>query len=373
MEAPDVIAVINALAGAGVVSWLDGGWGVDALLGRQTRPHEDLDLVLATTDVPLAIRTLQAKGFAVDEDLRPCSFTMCAGNRQKVDIHPVTWDHEGGGVQAQPDDNTWTYPARGFSGVGSVEGTLVRCLTAEVQILCHDGYDLDVADLEDVQALRTLLEYEGPELRARWRDLVRRGYDVISLDYRDDEGDPNAATAEHTTQYRSWVEELVPVLRPGVKVLDLGCGAGLPASKLFVERGFEVVGLDISCVQIERARRLVPGATFIQADMATWDADPESLDAVVSFYALIHVPLEDQWALLPRIHGWLRPGGYFLAIVGHGRWTGLENYLGAPMFWDHADSATYLDLLTESGLAPIWDRFVPEGDSGHTLVLARAT
>ena len=94
---------------------------------------------------------------------------------------------------------------------------------------------------------------------------------------------------------------------------------------------------------------------------------------MVSFYALIHVPLADQQALFPRVRKWIRPGGYFLAIVGAGRWTGTEQYLGADMFWDHADTATYLRWLSEARLTPIWDRYVPEGDSGHSLILAQAT
>ena len=92
---------------------------------------------------------------------------------------------------------------------------------------------------------------------------------------------------------------------------------------------------------------------------------------MVSFYALIHVPLEDQRKLIPRIRRWLRPGGFFLATVGHSRWTGVENYLDAPMFWDHADRRTYLEWLAKAGLTPVWDRFAPEGEGGHTLVLAQ--
>jgi len=106
--------------------------------------------------------------------------------------------------------------------------------------------------------------------------------------------------------------------------------------------------------------------------MVTWEHAPASFDAVVSFYALIHVPLEDQRNLLPKIRHWLRPRGYLLAIVGFERWTGIEDYHGAPMFWDHADRETYLAWLADAGLAPIWDRFVPEGNVGHTLVLAQA-
>ena len=371
MGSADVHRVLATLAEAGVESWMDGGWGVDAVVGRQTRAHADLDLLLAMSDVPSVIEALEGDGFTLDEDLRPCSFTMAAADGRKVDIHPVTWNQDGG-AQVQPDGSTWTYPTRGFSGVGQVGGKAVRCLSAEVQILCHTGYELDDHDIRDLELLRSVLEDEGPEVRARWRDLVRQGYDAISTAYRDDEGRPNSATDEQTDQYRSWVDELALVVRPGGRVLDLGCGAGTPTTRDLVTKGFEAVGLDISAVQIERAQRLVPGAQFIRADMATWDTEPASFDAVVSFYSLIHLPLHDQRDLLPRIRRWLRPDGIFLAIVGHGRWTGIEDYLGAPMFWDHADTASHLDWLRQARLLPAWDRFIPEGASGHVLVLARA-
>ena len=116
----------------------------------------------------------------------------------------------------------------------------------------------------------------------------------------------------------------------------------------------------------------MPSASLVQADMAELQLRSASLDAVVSFYALFHVPLADQQVLFPRVRSWLRPAGYFLAIVGAGRWTGTERYLGAPRFWGHAETATYLRWLKAAGPAPIWHRLVPEGDSGHTLVLARA-
>jgi cyclopropane fatty-acyl-phospholipid synthase-like methyltransferase len=212
----------------------------------------------------------------------------------------------------------------------------------------------------------------GGSESARWRKLVREGYDAISHSYRDDDGRSNPTTGEEVERYRDWVIELTGILKPGSQVLDLGCGAGVPATRLLVEAGYEVLGLDFSTVQIARARSLVPGADFVEADMATWDTEPESFDAVVSFYALIHVPLEDQQLLLPRIRRWLRPHGVFLGIVGLDHWRGVEEYLGAPMFWEHADTQTYLDWLAGSGLQPLWHRFVPEGAVGHTLVLARA-
>src|SRR4051812_25942474 len=104
------------------------------------------------------------------------------------------------------------------------------------------------------------------ELRARQRDLVRRGYDAISIAYRDDDGRARSES-ERPGLYAAWIDELAPLLPPNARVLDLGCGAGVPATKLLAEKGFDVLGIDISAVQIERARRLVRGARFEQADM----------------------------------------------------------------------------------------------------------
>jgi SAM-dependent methyltransferase len=207
--------------------------------------------------------------------------------------------------------------------------------------------------------------------RARKRALVRRGYDAISLAYRGDDGDPAACSAEDVSRYAGWVAELAGLLRPGARVVDLGCG--IPATRELASHGLQVLGADFSAVQLHRAQRLVPAVRLVQADMAALHLRPASADAVTAFYSLIHVPLADQQALFPRIRDWLRPGGYFLAIVGAARWTGTAPYLGADMFWDHADTATYLHWLRAARLAPIWNRYIPEGNSGHTLVLAKAS
>jgi len=208
--------------------------------------------------------------------------------------------------------------------------------------------------------------------RAAQRDLVRRGYDVISLAYRDDDGQSPGSSAGDVGRYRGWVAELAALLPAGARVADLGCGNGLPATRELIGHGLRVLGVDFSAVQLARARSLVPAAALVRADLAELALRPASLDAVVSFYALIHIPLADQRALFPRIRSWLRPGGYLLAITGAGSWTGTEPYLGADMFWDHADTASYLSWFADVGLAPLWHRYVPEGDGGHSLILARA-
>jgi SAM-dependent methyltransferase len=201
--------------------------------------------------------------------------------------------------------------------------------------------------------------------RARRRALVRRGYDEISVAYRGDE--------EDVGRYAGWVAELAGLLGPGARVLDLGCGAGIPATRELTDHRLQVIGADFSAVQLRRARRLVPAARLIQADMATVQFTRASLDAVVSLYALIHLPLADQRALFPRIRSWLRPAGLFLAIVGAQPSTGTDCFHGADMFWEHADTGSYRRWLEADGLTPLWDRFVPEGEGGHSLILARAS
>jgi SAM-dependent methyltransferase len=214
---------------------------------------------------------------------------------------------------------------------------------------------------------------DDPAGRARQRALVRRGYDTISLTYRSDDGAAASSSADDVSRYAGWVAELNQRLPHGARVVDLGCGAGIPATRELAGNGLQVLGVDFSAVQLRRARALVPEARLVQADMTAFSLRPASVDAVVSFYALIHVPLADQQALFPHVRDWIRTGGYFLAIVGAGKWTGTERYLGADMFWDHADTGTCLRWLSAARLTPIWARYIPEGSSGHSLILAQAS
>lgn len=197
------------------------------------------------------------------------------------------------------------------------------------------------------------------------KDLVRDGYNQVSYAYRNDKGNGD------NHQYLSWLAELTPLLAPQSAVLDLGCGCGTPVAKA-LSTNFDVTGVDISPVQIARAEQLVPEGHF-HCDMSQVQFAPDSFAAIVALYSVIHVPLEEQRALFGKIRSWLRPDGYFMVTVGHTAWTGTENdwlVPGATMFWSHADADTYRQWLQESGFSLLRSRFVLEGDSGHTLILA---
>jgi SAM-dependent methyltransferase len=198
--------------------------------------------------------------------------------------------------------------------------------------------------------------------------IVRRGYDKLSYAYRTDD------TPDDYQAYADWVRILTERLPRRAPVLDLGCGCGLPATRLLAG-WFDVIGVDFSEVQIRRAEKLVPEARFLCADISELAFPPKSYTAVVSFYAIIHLPLWEHPGLFQKIAAWLRPSGYFLATVGHTAWTGTEEaYLGVDggkMCWSHADEATSVRWIEEAGLHVHWTRFIPEGDSGHTLVFAQ--
>ena len=200
------------------------------------------------------------------------------------------------------------------------------------------------------------------------KQIVRKGYDKLSYAYRTDE------TADDYENYGDWVRLLAARVPEHSPVLDIGCGCGLPATRL-LSRAFDVTGIDFSEVQISRANRLVPAARFVCGDISEQSFPPNSYAAIVSFYAIIHMPLSEHPGLFRKIATWLRPSGYFLATVGHNDWTGEDEcYLGVPggrMCWSHADEASNVRWIEAAGLYVHWTRFVPEGDSGHTLVFAQ--
>ncbi|HEY7294940.1 MAG TPA: amino acid transporter [Dehalococcoidia bacterium] len=153
MPAGEVLRVLDALSHAGITAWLDGGWGVDALLGEQTRPHSDLDLVIALADSDAARRALLPHGYSRVSDLLPVRFVVGDDAGHRIDFHTVAFDAEGGGLQPQPDGSTFRYPPEGFGATGLIGGEAVRCLSAETQLLCHQGYEPDDDDRHDVHLL----------------------------------------------------------------------------------------------------------------------------------------------------------------------------------------------------------------------------
>ena len=177
--------------------------------------------------------------------------------------------------------------------------------------------------------------------------IVADGYDAIGARYAQQAVEPGS---EDRRRYTAMLLERLPA---GAEVLDLGCGAGRPTTARLAER-FSVTGVDISTRQIERARRNVPEASFINTDMTEVDLPASRFDAVVAFYSIIHVPRDQHPELIHSIVAWLRPGGTMAAAMsvggGPAEYAYEEDWMGAPMYWSGYDVETNKRLVEQAGL-----------------------
>jgi len=167
MDAARVLGILSHLEGNGISAWLDGGWAIDALLGKQTRPHDDLDLVSRLEDSTRIEEALGERGYVLAHGAPPQSFELVDSDGHQVDVHPASFRPNGDRLYRMADGEDWVYPAAGFRGRGLVLGREVPCLTAEVVMISHTtGYALDDAHQQDVRALSEHYGIALPDFRS---------------------------------------------------------------------------------------------------------------------------------------------------------------------------------------------------------------
>lgn len=173
---------------------------------------------------------------------------------------------------------------------------------------------------------------------------IRDGYDAIVDEYL------AHRTSEHADQ--SHLDWLCDRLADGGRVLDAGCGAGMPVAERLAD-DHDVVGIDLSREQLHRAREHVAQARFVQGDMSALGFAEDSFDAVCAFFSLIHVPLDEHASVAAAFHRVLRPGGLaVLTVGGMDGWDGnnpdwLET--GVEMRWSFPDTETSARQLDDAG------------------------
>lgn len=163
MESSDVLDLYNLFSDSGIVVWLDGGWAVDAHLGKQTRPHEDLDIIIQTKDVPKLRSLLSELGYknVPRDDTREENFVL--GNEQGllVDVHAFHFDENGDGIYGNLGA---AFPKKCFDGIGEINGQKVKCISPEQMVIFHTNYTPDENDVKDVLALCKKFNIEVPLL-----------------------------------------------------------------------------------------------------------------------------------------------------------------------------------------------------------------
>jgi lincosamide nucleotidyltransferase A/C/D/E len=153
VESADVVRVLTAMNDANVAVWVDGGWGVDALVGRESRRHKDLDLVVSVADVQRAAAVLVELGFGHLAGPSPAGLYCDVADR-RVDISVVAPDDASGGYVHETAHDTPRLTVEDLSGQGMIGGLRVRCLTASAQRRAHVGYETTETDERDLQLLR---------------------------------------------------------------------------------------------------------------------------------------------------------------------------------------------------------------------------
>ena len=158
MPADEVLAFLHLLNQHDIQVFIDGGWGVDALLGQQTRPHTDLDITLQHKDVPQVRAMLEARGYkdVPRDDTWECNFVLGDDAGHQVDFHSYTFDSDGNHIFGVK------YPFDSLTGTGSIQGFPVKCIEPQWMVKFHTGYKLDENDYHDVKALCERLGIEIP-------------------------------------------------------------------------------------------------------------------------------------------------------------------------------------------------------------------
>lgn len=197
--------------------------------------------------------------------------------------------------------------------------------------------------------------------------IVRTGYNTIAAAYTESRAQDSADV--------TLLDELVVRLAGDALVLDAGCGAGVPVTK-HLSRYARVVGVDFSEFQLGLARESVPAAQFLCQDLTALGFAAATFDAIVSYYAIIHIPREHHQSLFRDLYRILKPEGLALLCLGADDLPDdfEEDYFGVRMGWSHFDAATNLDLLRESSFSIVWSKLIDDVSSpgsAHLFVLAK--
>ena len=164
MSGDDAVQLLQLFDQNSIDVVIDGGWGVDALLGKQTRSHNDLDIALQHKDVPKLRSLLEMHGYkdVPRDDTRDCNFVMGDDKGHEVDFHSYTFDADGKHTFGVP------YPIDSLTGTGFIQGYPVKCISPEWMIKFHSGYELDENDYHDVLALCERFEIALPSEYGRF-------------------------------------------------------------------------------------------------------------------------------------------------------------------------------------------------------------
>lgn len=154
-KSEDALSLLHYCDSKNINIWIDGWWWVDALLWKQTREHEDIDIVIEKCNLSQLKDFLVSQWFSeiLRDDSSPHNFVMWNKWWKEVDFHVIEFDENWNGIY-WPIKNWVSYPHYAFSWIGSIKWKKLKCLSAEYQLESHlSGYTLREKDKHDIKLL----------------------------------------------------------------------------------------------------------------------------------------------------------------------------------------------------------------------------
>jgi cyclopropane fatty-acyl-phospholipid synthase-like methyltransferase len=193
-------------------------------------------------------------------------------------------------------------------------------------------------------------------------EIVRKGYDEIAREYQ---------AKRNVFDNVEVLTEFFNYLPKYARILDAGCGAGVPCADLAVQAGFEVVGVDFSSSMLRLAMENVPQADFAKEDMIKPSFRDNSFDGLIALYSIIHVPREMHASLYQRFHEILKLDGMMLMCIGSDEWEGTDAYFGTQMFWSEPSLEDTLHMVKNAGFQILSEKHLVIGGERHYWLTAR--
>lgn len=170
MDVAEVGQLCRCFDAEGLRYWVDGGWGVDALIGRQTRDHSDLDLAVELAALPAFEQILALQGYArADRPGDPEWNWVIRKGDMAIDLHGFWWDDNGNAVLGEASDGS-NYPAGALTGTGRIDDYPVNCVSAAAVLHFRNGFAPRPKDRHDVALL---CEAFGLPTPARFQSAAR--------------------------------------------------------------------------------------------------------------------------------------------------------------------------------------------------------